>query len=359
MFCIAAFVVLFVCGIFSATYRESARKAWHCVLRRVTFRPCDINFSEEMKGKLIGKAILVHPRLARFLDRWIDLFAWVFVALSIWSLAAVSISGINLLVYDTCNPQHAENCSLGGEACSISSYTPTFWESLRQGHPLVWFSNEADTLRNTFQMLPARFQTWKPEDYLSPGNTWYHPFDPAKPVALEIVDPGCGACAHLFGNIKTAGFENRYNLTYIAYPIPDTRSWSHYKFINSYLIATWLEAMKQVAPAHPAGNVPPDWQLLQRIYTGADGQGAKWQESFNSRYDPDQARAILAQFSRDFGYTDEQVEQIRKLAGSEDVAARLRAQKALVEDRIRTVKIPTIFFRGRRYDRVVAPDRLK
>ena len=95
-----------------------------------TFRPCDINFSEEMKGKLLGRIILIHPRFARFLDRWINVFAWIFAILSIWSLAAVSLGGLNLLIYDTCDPQHAENCSLSGEACSVSSYTPGFWESL-------------------------------------------------------------------------------------------------------------------------------------------------------------------------------------------------------------------------------------
>ena len=359
MFCIAAFIVLCICGAFSATYREPARKAWHCVLRRVTFRPCDINFSEEMKGKLIGKLILVHPRLARFLDRWIDWFAWVFVALSVWSLAAVLLAGINFLVYDTCNPQHSEDCSLSGEACSINTYTPTFWESIRQGHALVWFGNEADTLRNTFGMLPARFRTWHPENYLSSDNSWYHPFDPTKPVALEIVDPGCHACASLFGNIKTAGFEDRYNLTYIAYPIPDAKSLFHYKFINSYLIATWLEAIKEVAPQRATSNIAPDWRLLERIYTGSDASGAKWQESFNLRYDPDQARAILAGFCRDFGYSEGQVEQIRQRASSEEVAGKLRAHKAVVEQKIRTVKIPTIFFGGRRYDRVVPVERLK
>lgn len=359
MFCIAAFVVLFVCGIFSATYRESARKAWHCVLRRVTFRPCDINFSEEMKGKLIGKVILVHPRLARFLDRWIDWFAWVFVALSVWSLAAVAMAGIDLLVYDTCNPQHSEDCSLSGEACGIASYTPGFFETLRQGHPQVWFANEADTLGNTFRMLPARFRTWQPGDYVSADNTWYRPFDPAKPTALEIVDPGCHACASLFANIRTAGFENRYNLTYIAFPIPDAKSPFHYKFINSYLIATWLEAMKEVKPAHPVSEVPPDWQLLQRIYTGTDPQGGQWQQDFDLRYGPDQAVVLLRQFCGGFGYAADQVDKIAERAMSEEVAAKLRAQEAIVTEKIRTVKIPTIFFGGRRYDRVVEPSRLK
>jgi hypothetical protein len=359
MFCIAAFVVLFICGAFSAAYREMARKAWHCVLRRITFRPCDINFSEEMKGKLIGKVILTHPRLARFLDRRIDVLAWLFALLSIWSLAAVSLAGLNLLIYDTCNPAHPEDCSLSGDACSVSSYVPGFWELVRQGHPLQWFGTEAKTLGDTISLIPARFKTWKPRDYLSADNTSYHPPDPARPWALEIVDPGCHACADLFGNIKTAGFENRYNLTYIAFPIPDKTTWSGYKFMNSYLIATWLEAMKQVVPAHPSGSVPPDWRLLEAIYTGSDAGGVKWQQRFNSTYDPDQARGVLSEFCRQFGYSGAQRDQIAKLAVSGEIAARLSAQKALVEQQIHTVKIPTILFGGRRYDRVISPAQLK
>jgi hypothetical protein len=359
MFCIAAFIVLCFCGIFSAAYRDSARKAWHCVMRRITFRPCDINFSEEMKGKLLGKIILLHPRLARFLDRWIDAFAWIFAILSIWSFSAVSLAGLNLLIYDTCNPQNSENCSLSGEACSISSYTPGFWESLRKGQPQQWFAMEADTLGDTIRLIPVRFKTWKPEDYLSADNASYRRFDPRKPWALEIVDPGCHACASLFENIRTAGFENRYNLTYIAFPIPDATSWSGYKFMNSYLIATYLEAMKQVTPAHASGNEPPDWRLLERIYTGTDAGGVKWQQIFNANFDPVQARFMLGEFCRDFGYSDDQRQQIAKLAESEEIAARLRAHKAIVEQQIRTVKIPTILFGGRRYDRVVTPGQLK
>lgn len=359
MFCIAAFIVLFVCGIFSAAYRELARKAWHCVLRRITFRPCDINFSEEMKGKLLGKIILVHPRLARFLDRWSDVFASIFIVLSVWSLVSVSLSGLNLLIYDTCSPEHSEDCSLSGEACSISSYVPGFWESLRQGHPLQWAATEAGTLSTTVRLIPARFRTWKPEAYISADNTTYRPFDPRKRWALEIVDPGCHACASLFANIRTAGFENRYNLTYMVFPIPDAATWSHFKFMNSYLIATYLEAMKQVVPAHPTGNVPPDWRLLERIYTGADPQGVKWQQRFNLNLDPEQARRVLGEFCTDFGYSDDQREQIAKLAVSKEIAATLSAHKAIVEQQIRTVKIPTILFGGRRYDRVLTPARLK
>ena len=359
MFCIAAFIVLFICGIFSGAYRQMAKKAWHCVLRRVTFRPCDINFSEEVKGRLLGRIILTHPRLARFTDRWIDTLASVFVVLSVWSLAAVSLAGLNLLIYDTCNPRNSEGCSLSGEACSISSYTPGFWELVRKGQPQYWFVTEAKTLADTISLIPARFKTWKAEDYTTTDNSWYYPWNSAKPTALEIVDPGCHACADLFGNIHKAGFENRYNLTYIAFPIPEPGTWSGYKFGNSWLIATYLEAMKQVAPARPTSRVAPDWRLLERIFTGADASGSKWQENFNTRFDPDQARAAISGFCGEFGYSREQQDKIAELARSPAIAAQVRAQQAIVEKRVRTVKIPTILFGGRRYDRVVAAERLR
>ncbi|HWE53431.1 MAG TPA: hypothetical protein VG273_26800 [Bryobacteraceae bacterium] len=359
MFCIASFVVLFVCGIFSAAYRELARKAWHCVLRRVTFRPCDINFAEEMKGKLLGKIILFHPRLARFLDRWIDWFAWLFAILSVWSLAAVSLAGLNLLIYDTCDPQRSENCSLSGEACSISTYTPGFIDLAKQGHPLQWFITEADTLSTTVGLIPQRFKTWKPEDYIPAGKTTWRPFDPQKPWALEVVDPGCSACASLFANIKAAGFENRYNLTYLAFPIPDPASPSGYKFMHSYLLATYLEALKQVQPARATGSVPPDWRLLEKLYTGVDSEGVKWQQRFNLKFDADEARRALDAFCAEFGYSEQQRAQIAILAQSKEIAAILHAHKIVVEKQLRTVKIPTILFGGRRYDRVVTPARLK
>jgi hypothetical protein len=76
-------------------------------------------------------------------------------------------------------------------------------------------------------------------------------------------------------------------------------------------------------------------------------------------FDPDQARRTLEQFCTEFGYADDQLAQIAKLAASKEIAERLRANSVIVKERIRTVKIPTIMFGGRRYDRVVAPKQLK
>ncbi len=59
MFCIVAFVVLSILGIFSASNRVLAREALDCVLRRVTLRPCNTGFDEKMKAKLLG--VRDHP----------------------------------------------------------------------------------------------------------------------------------------------------------------------------------------------------------------------------------------------------------------------------------------------------------
>jgi hypothetical protein len=57
MFCIVAFAVLSILGIFSATNRALAKEALDCVLRRVTLRPCNTGFDEKIKAKILGSVI--------------------------------------------------------------------------------------------------------------------------------------------------------------------------------------------------------------------------------------------------------------------------------------------------------------
>ncbi len=82
MLCIAALFIFLVLGIFSATHRKYAAKAWYCTWRKMTFRPCDINFDKELKGMLFGKMMFSRPGLAKFLSKTADWFALVFVLLS-------------------------------------------------------------------------------------------------------------------------------------------------------------------------------------------------------------------------------------------------------------------------------------
>ncbi len=356
MFCIAAFIIFLILGIFSARYRTLAKKAWVCVARKMTFRPCEIGFKEDAKNMLIGSLILTRPRLAKFLDRWIDTLATLFVVLSLWSLLVVFQSGLNLFVYDTCTPQNAESCSLSGEACGVTSDRPTFFEAVKAFEVLDWTVNEAFFFEDTVSRIPDRFKDWKPEEYIDKTATYYQPFDPQKPIALEVIDPGCKFCAKLFGNIKTAGFEEKYNLTYIPYAIPNTHSSSGYKFPNSSLVISYLEAVK-LFPLD--SKIPADWQILEKLFVGKAPDGALYQEQFNLLYSKQEAEEVIIGWLKEMGYDEGRIEQIRAAAGSDMVKQRIEKQKVTVEEHIRTIKIPTIMFDGRRYDRVIGEEKLK
>jgi hypothetical protein len=357
MLCVAAFIVLIILGIFSAYYRNLAKKAWRCVWLRLRLKPCDTDFSQEVKNKLLAKVVLKHPRLAKFLDRWLDFLAFVFVALTIISLVWVLWGGVNLFVYDTCTPDTPESCALGGEACSINSGKQSFWAAIGHGQVVKWSQDEWKSIGDTISRIPDRLKTWQPEAYVDEVASYYRPFDANKQIALEIIDPGCIYCSKLFSNIKTAGFENKYNLTYLAYPIPLPTG--GFKFQNSYLIASYLEAVKLVPLSKNTSGIAPDWQVLEKIFTSVDENKTKYQDLFNYYYNANQAQGLLEEMLTQIGYEQSQVAQIRQLAQSETVKTRLADHKNIVEQKIRTIKIPTIMFDGRRYDRVISPEQLK
>lgn len=359
MFCIAAFIIFLILGIFSARYRKLAKKAWACVARKMTFRPCEIGFKEEAKNMLIGSLILTRPKLAKFLDKWIDTLATIFVILSLWSLLVVFQSGLNLFVYDTCTPQNAESCSLSGEACGVTSGGQTFFEAVKEFEVLSWTKEEVLFFVGTVSRIPDRFKDWKPEEYIDETATYYQPYDSQKPTALEVIDPGCKFCAKPFGNIKGAGFEERYNLTYIPYAIPSADASSGYKFPNSPLVISYLEAVKIIPLDSKDSKIPVDWRILERLFTGKASNGSSYQEQFNLLYSRQEAEEVLIGWLREMGYDEEQIRKIQTVVGSDTVKQRIEKQKETVEERIRTIKIPTIMFDGRRYDRVIGEEKLK
>jgi hypothetical protein len=171
------------------------------------------------------------------------------------------------------------------------------------------------------------------------------------------MDPGCSVCAHLFKNIKEAGFENKYNLTYIAYPIADVNNPGHYKFPNSFTIIQYLEAIKR----HPleGATTPVDWQILERIYTGQDEQGIDYQIKINNLLSQDDTKFLLKYWLFDFGYNLEQITLIEADASSEAVQQIIGDNENIVTNRIKTVKIPSIIFDGRRHDGLVDVNGLK
>ena len=108
MFCIVAFVVLSILGIFSAANRRLAKEALDCVFRRITFRPCNTGFDEKMKAKILGKLIMRSERLASFINKRFELLAWIFFVIGMAALV-MSVRGV-VLWYTTgsCNGVNSE-----------------------------------------------------------------------------------------------------------------------------------------------------------------------------------------------------------------------------------------------------------
>ncbi len=358
MFCIAAFIVFAILAVFSASFRPLAAKAWHCVLRRVTFRPCDISFSEEMKGKLVGKLVFTHPRLARFLNRWIDWISFAFVALSIWSLLYVANAGLNLWVYDTCDPGSAESCSLSGEACGIEQASLDFFQAIGESRMGEWAIGPFVRFGETISRIPDRLKMWEPKEYLGPTATFYRPRDERKAYALEVIDPGCKFCKKLTGNMKNAGAMEAVNVSYLLYPIKKSGT-GGYKFPHSLLMASYIEATKRVPLTQGDTTIAPDWQILGKIFGESKGDEVDLQTRFNIGMIRADAERALQTILQEVGYSASQIQRIARLAASAEVQESLDAQRVIVEERIRTIKIPTLLFGGRRFDRVIGPETLQ
>lgn len=354
MFCIATFIVFGILAIFSASHRPLAAKAWHCAWRRVTLRPCDVSFGEEMRGKIAGRLFRLHPRLAGWFDRWADWLSFAFVALSVWSLLYVANAGLNLWVYDTCDPRAAESCSLGGEACGVETESLGLFVAVREGKLAEWATGPFVRLGETLSRIPDRLKTWNAEDFLAPTATFRSPRGETKPYALEVIDPGCTFCKKLTAHMREAGALEMLNVSYLLYPIPTPDGKT--KFPHSTLVASTIEAAKRV----PLRNGEPgDWLLLEKIFEDVPGESVDLQTRINMGMTDSDARAEMRRLLGVIGYSATDVERIVSLAASDDVAHSLDEQRMIVEERIRTVKIPTLLIGGRRYDRVIDVDKLQ
>lgn len=122
------------------------------------------------------------------------------------------------------------------------------------------------------------------------------------------------------------------------------------------MIASYLEAVK-IYPLLSL-NTPADWQILERIFTGKDGDNVDYQIKFNTIYTAKEAEDVILAWLIEIGYSKEDLVKIQQTANSDIVKSSLANQKDIVENTIKTIKIPTIMFEGRRYDRAIGPEKL-
>lgn len=356
MFCIAAFIVLLIIGVFSAKYRLMMKRAWGCVGRKLTLRPCDTNFKQDLKDHMLAKVANKSPKMVKTADVAIEVGAVFVVLLTIWSVYVVFISGLNLYVYGTCSPSNAAACSFGAEACSIEKSTIGITEAVTSLKLHTYVAQEAGAFIDTISAIPARIKTWDATQYVPNNASYARPFEEQKPTAVEIIDPGCLFCRELYTNMKEANFFERYNLTYIALPISSSEQDSGYLYQHSYLITTYLESMRLLPLTD--SEVPSDWQLLEIIFTEKD---EKWdnQININSLWTKTQMEAKLAQWLKRIGYSDSQITEIQERASSQEIADLISENERTVKEDIKTVKIPTLIYDGRRIEGALSVEKLQ
>ena len=133
MICVLALIVSGFLAIFSATHRRIARLAFDCVFRKVTLRPCDTGLDTELKGRITGPILRRSPRVGRHVLKHFELYSWILVLLTIFSIAGLVHGGVNYYVYGNCNGLAGGFCVIdpiaGGssdihEACPISFGEP-------------------------------------------------------------------------------------------------------------------------------------------------------------------------------------------------------------------------------------------
>jgi predicted DsbA family dithiol-disulfide isomerase len=107
MICIIALIVFSIMGIFSVTYRQLAAKAFDCVFRRLTLRPCQSGLDRQVKTSIISFFSKKNVKIARFVAKYFEILSWTFLIIMIVSMFFTAQGIYNYVVYGNCNGQNS------------------------------------------------------------------------------------------------------------------------------------------------------------------------------------------------------------------------------------------------------------
>lgn len=359
MLCILIFIIFLIffpiLGIFPK-YRAFFKQSWQCVWKKIRLKPCDIDLGEQIKNKTVSWLLFKSPVIARFVEKTFSLWAVLFVLLNVFSLVYTLNAGLNLFVYDTCSPTSTEGCALSGDSCEVGIDSLSFQDALNNGQLVNWSIQPFKQFGDTLSRIPDRLKTWNGDDFIDESASFYSQNENNQ-TALEIIDPGCPSCKKLYKNIKESNFTENYNLTYILYPIPSSSTQNGYRFKNSHVLSKYIIALQDF-DTDKINN--PDWLFIDYIFTKEYKKGFDVQFMFSYSFDSDSKEVFdtIHEILKDIGYDDEEIEKIDQKAQSQEVKDKIGDYKKTVENEIRTIKIPTIIFDGRRFDRVVSREEL-
>ena len=353
MICIAAFIILLVIWLFTPALRlfgfkkqadtisRLFKKATYCFTRRATFRACDSNFKDEIKDSVLSKLIVRHKNWVKPVSIGIEISAFLIILVTIWSLLTVAKAGLALYVYGTCDVRTPDACALSSaEACSI--------DSVGSGNPVVdWF----DEWGEVFGALPARLTNWKAEDFVPEGATYFGQdtgsVQPTE-VAIDLFDPGCIICRRSYTAQKDSGFFEKYKTYIIPYVIKDEAG---DKFPNSEVIARYIEAVRGVKSESVNDG---EWIIIDSLFTKRDAAGNYYQDAFNGTagraYSAEKAAGTIQSWLKEAGYSEAEIEQIVADVDSEDIQDKLEKSRDIIENKVKTKRIPTMIFDGKKHE---------
>ncbi|MEM4397244.1 MAG: thioredoxin domain-containing protein [Candidatus Woesearchaeota archaeon] len=109
MICLISLVIFSILGIFSSTHRKLAAKAFDCVFRRVTLRPCQSGLDQKVKTDIIVFFSKRNKKIAKIVAKNFEVLSWIFTILMIASIF-FSIQGLYFyIVYGNCNGQNSND----------------------------------------------------------------------------------------------------------------------------------------------------------------------------------------------------------------------------------------------------------
>ena len=161
--CVIALIVFGILGIFSATHRAVAKEAMDCVLRKMTFRPCNTGLDKRLKMIVSMKFMKHHKGLGKFVHKHFESISSALMVIFILSFLFSAIGMYNFWAYGNCNgPNSSEFCVYNPETYSNTNF-------------LAWL----------FPNTPEGIKPISTEGGIMQGN---------QNAEIEIIEVGCFTC---------------------------------------------------------------------------------------------------------------------------------------------------------------------
>ena len=342
MVCIAAFIILALIGVFVAVisifkpkvgkaYWKMFKKAWGCLWKKVRLQKCETGFKDDVKNTILSRVIVKHPKWVKPLSAVIEVLSVLIVIVAVWAILTAVKSLLALWTLGTCNVTKPAACTLGAEVCSIDEEEPkNVFEATGR-----WFTEWGEI----FEAIPDKFKTYKAEDY-SFNYIVINPDTVEKPVAVDILDPGCLVCLKSYLNQKNSGFFDQYEVRLVPFAIQDTDG--NYKFKNSDTVVRYMFAVEQLKSG--LARV-----ILEHIFEDKNADGLSYQTLFNEDFSEEETISQIKTWLREAGFDDSFVKEVEKVAGYPEITDKMNENRSIVEGQLRVKGIPTMIYDGKKH----------